>query len=213
MISIPQIKAARGLLDWKQSDLAKVSGLSLRAIANIEINQGNPREFTLAAIKGAFERYGVVFHGLHGLEKKEHRFDVKSYLGKKGIFKIWEDIESTLVNGGEILLGNLDDRFWEKNYKIELQEITMRRQKRNITFRALLAENNKYFLIGSAKQYRAVDKSAFSQMPYYVYGNKVCFMTLNTDPFRFTLIESNPLAEMFRTQFEFHWDTGKEINL
>jgi transcriptional regulator with XRE-family HTH domain len=47
MISIQQIKAARALLEWRQEDLAKKSGLSLAAINKLERGLVSPRQFTL----------------------------------------------------------------------------------------------------------------------------------------------------------------------
>ena len=59
MIDAAQIRAARGLLDWKLTDLAEQSGVSLASLKNIEGGKGNPRASTLLAIRQAFERAGV----------------------------------------------------------------------------------------------------------------------------------------------------------
>ncbi|HEY1096410.1 MAG TPA: helix-turn-helix transcriptional regulator, partial [Alphaproteobacteria bacterium] len=53
MITAEQIKAARALLNWKQSDLARESGVSLPSINNIERNIGSPRLDTLQSIQTA----------------------------------------------------------------------------------------------------------------------------------------------------------------
>jgi transcriptional regulator with XRE-family HTH domain len=61
MITRGQIRAARGLLGWTQSQLAKVAGLSEVAIKNLERGRTDPRASTLTAIQEAFDRAGVVF--------------------------------------------------------------------------------------------------------------------------------------------------------
>lgn len=61
MITGAQIRAARGLIGWKQSDLAKASGISEISIKNIERGVTDPRSSTLAAIQAAFDAAGVVF--------------------------------------------------------------------------------------------------------------------------------------------------------
>jgi predicted transcriptional regulator len=61
MIAPPQIKAARALVGWKQSDLAKSAGISLTALNNIERGEVDPRSSTLAAIQRALEAAGVEF--------------------------------------------------------------------------------------------------------------------------------------------------------
>lgn len=61
MIEPAQIRAARALLGWKQTDLAAASGISEMSIKNVEKPGSDPRASTLRAIQEAFEQAGVVF--------------------------------------------------------------------------------------------------------------------------------------------------------
>ena len=61
MITSGQIRAARALIGWKQTDLATSSGVAEISIKNIERGATDPRASTLAAIQAAFEKAGVVF--------------------------------------------------------------------------------------------------------------------------------------------------------
>lgn len=61
MIDAAQMRAARALLGWKQSDLAAKSGVSEISIKNIERGATDPRASTLRAIQSAFEAGGVIF--------------------------------------------------------------------------------------------------------------------------------------------------------
>lgn len=61
MITPAQIRAARALIGWKQSDLAEASGVSEISIKNIERGATDPRSSTLNAMQMAFERAGVLF--------------------------------------------------------------------------------------------------------------------------------------------------------
>lgn len=61
MITPAQIRAARALIGWKQSDLASASGISEISIKNIERGATDPRSSTLGAIQASFEKAGVVF--------------------------------------------------------------------------------------------------------------------------------------------------------
>ncbi len=210
MITIPQIKAARGLLGWSQKDLAAESNISLRAIATIELNQVTPRKETLFAIKHAFEKKGVVFLGFHGLEKRDEKLDLKTFTGKEGLFKIEKDILHTLNDGGEVLLANVDNHFWIKHFKEEVAEWIKEREKSGIITRCLILEDEKNFM-QHPELYRAIPKELFSQMPYYIYGNKTVFMIITKHPFRFIMIESATLTEAFRIQFEYSWKIGKKI--
>jgi transcriptional regulator with XRE-family HTH domain len=60
-ISREQCRAARGLLNWSQPDLAKVLGVARSTIANFERGASNPHAKNLAAIRAALETAGVVF--------------------------------------------------------------------------------------------------------------------------------------------------------
>ena len=61
MITPGQIRAARGLIDWTQAQLARAAGVSEVAVKNLERGRTDPRASTLTAIQEAFDRAGVVF--------------------------------------------------------------------------------------------------------------------------------------------------------
>ena len=62
-ISSQQSRAARGLLNWKLADLAAASGLGLSTIKHFEVSVRKTTRANLIAIRGAFERAGVIFEG------------------------------------------------------------------------------------------------------------------------------------------------------
>jgi transcriptional regulator with XRE-family HTH domain len=61
MITPEQSRAARGLLDWSQSFLAKQANLGESTIRDYEKGRRIPSINNLAAIKAAFEVAGVAF--------------------------------------------------------------------------------------------------------------------------------------------------------
>lgn len=61
VITPAQIRAARALLGWRQTDLAKASGVSEIALKNVERGASDPRTSTIDAIKRAFDAGGVIF--------------------------------------------------------------------------------------------------------------------------------------------------------
>jgi transcriptional regulator with XRE-family HTH domain len=64
MISIEQIRAARGLLGWSQSDLGEAAGLSLPTIKRLEREDGEGPAVSAVARKAvaqALEKAGVEF--------------------------------------------------------------------------------------------------------------------------------------------------------
>jgi transcriptional regulator with XRE-family HTH domain len=59
VITPAQIRAARALLGWKQTDLAKAAGVSEISVKNIERSATDPRASTLLRIQRALEQAGV----------------------------------------------------------------------------------------------------------------------------------------------------------
>jgi DNA-binding XRE family transcriptional regulator len=67
MITIAQIRAARGLLKWTQAMLAHRAALSTVTLNMIENEAVRPRGGTLEAIQSALEAGGVEFLGEEGV--------------------------------------------------------------------------------------------------------------------------------------------------
>jgi transcriptional regulator with XRE-family HTH domain len=62
MLEPAQIRAARGLLGWRQQDLSKASGVGTATIRRIEQSQEmTGYASTLARIQAAFEKAGIEF--------------------------------------------------------------------------------------------------------------------------------------------------------
>jgi transcriptional regulator with XRE-family HTH domain len=60
-VDAAQSRAARGLLNWSQSELVEHSGISKKAIADFERGASRPYGRTLKAIVAAFEAAGIEF--------------------------------------------------------------------------------------------------------------------------------------------------------
>jgi len=54
-----QMRAARGLLQWTQEDLAREAGVSSLTVRNIEAGKTKPNPATMTVIRQALERHGV----------------------------------------------------------------------------------------------------------------------------------------------------------
>jgi predicted transcriptional regulator len=61
MITPAQCRAARGLLDWSQQDLATQAGVGIVTVRQVEAGATEPRRATLVVLKQAFEKAGVEF--------------------------------------------------------------------------------------------------------------------------------------------------------
>lgn len=63
MLTSAQIRAARGLLDWSQKDLAEATKLSVQTIKRMEGDRGPEAstEANVQAVRRALEVAGVIF--------------------------------------------------------------------------------------------------------------------------------------------------------
>jgi transcriptional regulator with XRE-family HTH domain len=61
MIEPSQCRAARGLLNWTQDDLAAAAGVGIVTVRNFENEKSVPIRATLDVIQRAFEKAGVEF--------------------------------------------------------------------------------------------------------------------------------------------------------
>jgi transcriptional regulator with XRE-family HTH domain len=61
MITSEQCRAARGLLNWSQGELAKKAGVGIVTVRQLEAAAHEPRRATLDVIRRAFEAAGIEF--------------------------------------------------------------------------------------------------------------------------------------------------------
>lgn len=62
MVTVEQVRGARGLLGWSQTDLAEKAGLSLPTVKRFETaNRANVSEEARSRMKSALEAAGIIF--------------------------------------------------------------------------------------------------------------------------------------------------------
>lgn len=213
LISVPQIKAARALLGWTQRDLARMSGISLASIAQIESGAGNPRVATMTVLRKTFEKHGTEFSDEPGVRIQREPFGVEVWQGRDAIHRVWNDIESTFSDGkgGEVLLSMALHPVWEEFFPGQVVALFERRKKLNIVTRGLMSSPEDNF-VWETENIRLVSPEALhSHTPYYVYADKVALLKI-TEPVRVVLISNATLAESFHKQFSYLWNTGKKIS-
>ncbi len=209
MITIEQIKAARGLLDWNQDDLAKHTHISKNAINNLERRVVMPRLNTLNAIQHAFEEAGVEFLEGIGVRLMGNVLQVKMFEGKDSVYRLWNDMLDSLKKGDERLITGVNEaKFIQGPVEKERFDVMAEKFiKYGIKGRKLSLHGDTAFL-DSSSEYRWVNNEQFSKIPMCIYANK---FTINIyEPVqRILVIENATIAESFRSYFNNLWKSAK----
>ena len=205
MITIEQIRAARGLLDWSQEKLATEAGLSLRALNNLERGVVMPRVDTLNAIKSAFEKANIEFLEDNGVRTKNERLEILKFEGLSAIEQLTNDIVATFQSkGGDFLASGIDERrFFDFGNDDVYDEYFQRLAQRNIRTR-ILTKKGDDAILDIPNCYRWIDPQVFGEVPYHVYGDNLAFIIWEPH-LRLVIIRNAAVASTFRRQFEVNW--------
>lgn len=209
MITAEQIKAARALLNWKQSDLAKHSGLSLPSINNIERNIGSPRLATLETIRMALQGAGISFIGTNGVQKHAEIFEMHEFQGDNFIERLNDDLFFCMRSPEDMVsMFGIDDRLFPKYDPVQTLRYCDHLAKTRFTERALIKENDDFFL-SDPSAYRWTVPQTVGLVPYYVYHDRVAMIMWEKK--RVILIRSQDIADTFQAQFDFLWAQAKPV--
>jgi transcriptional regulator with XRE-family HTH domain len=211
MITVEQIRGARGLLSWSQQDLADKSGVSKPTINNIERFMLVPRVKTMDKIEQAFVENGVEFIAGPGVRFSAQNLNVKVFTGSEALIRLVDDMYISLkeCKNKEILCSGADEKRLYDVGGEKFVKLIERNQKSGVTAKILLKEGDTYFL-EPKKFYRWCGKETHQQVAYHVYGDTYA-MLLWGPPIKIVLIRNAQIAEDYRKQFLFNWDNAKII--
>jgi len=208
MISTSQIRAARALLDWTQSDLAQRCGLSLRALNSIERGLAVPRIDNLRAIEETLEKENIEFGENDGVRRRTERLDIVKLEGSEHLNLHLVDVVRELHTPGAEVLYNLASEKMHADLRPQvLDDYFSHIAKHRITERVLLAAGETYIL-SPPPCYRWMKPEVFNHVCYIVYGDNVAFQILSK-PHRVIVIRNPGIADMFRRQFDANWKAAE----
>ncbi len=211
MIEPAQIRAARALLDWTIEDLAKASGLNKDSIKNAERSHTQPRTTTMAAIRDALERSGVVFTEGSGVRLRNEI--VRIYEGLPGIEKLYSEIyQQALTAEKEFVqfglryrdIKNFHSDTFIKDYSQKMTAIG-----KNL-FRCIVSEDERELKKANYARYRYWAAEKFLGVPFYVIGDSLIIISLRGDRSQAILISDKKIAEEYRLNFDVMWQAAHD---
>ncbi len=208
MITIEQIKAARGLLDWTQTDLAEKSGLSLTAINNLERKIVQPRMATLETVREAFEQNGILFTEGPGVRLCGEPFECLKFEGNDAIARQAEDLFAHIGTGGSLWICGSDESNWERVAPGVQARYNDYMRANKVDERIIVPVGSRQF-VSPPEVYRWLPVDSIGNMHWMVYADRVCWVLWDHVP-RCIIIRSPTLAEGHRRQFLFLWELAHE---
>lgn len=209
MITVQQIKAARALLDWNQSDLGQSAGLSQTAVANIENGKFRASEASLQAFLAAFDAAGVEF--IPGGVRKKINI-IETIEGDDFGSKIMDYVYETLLRTGnkEVLISGVDYHGLDEAISNDILAHIQRLQAAGMNERVLVKPGTlKSEIIGPSDWHRTLDSTLFSaEAPFFVFAD--CYAIDLIGKKQVIIIRNQQLADDQRNRFNFMWDKASE---
>ena len=208
-ITTAQIRGARGLLNWSQSELSRRTGISTTSIGNIEAGNTQARESTLKLIRQAFENSGIEFIGTEGIRAKNEVIDI--YEGQTGFVNFFDNVYQTLLSTEpRIFACNIDESVFKK-WASHTAEAHLARMKKipGLVCKVLLREGDTNFIASEYAEYKWLPADLFSSVPFYVFSNKLAIILFDEHP-KIIVLNNSSVAEAYKLQFLGLWEVSSE---
>jgi len=214
LISNTQARAARGLLNLGQNDLAKKTRINPTQISAFERGAAGLSVANTKKIHDFFVSSGVDFLPFDGVRMKPTG-SLKTLSGKEGLRELYDDIFQTAKNtGGKIdIFNGLPNDIIESLGKDWYAEHTERMKdiKNKYTFRVIIQKGDNNFIGAKFATYRWWAPDNFHKKMIYIYGSKVAFIAFEPN-IEIIQINQQEIAESQRALFETAWGNAEEIS-
>lgn len=198
------IRAARGALDWSQTELAEQADVHFQTIVSIEKGASSPSSTTLSKIRQAFERNGLEIEGDNLRLNKKAIYEIEH---NNWYLELLDDVYKTLkdkpIEEKEVLIGFASNKKSSEDVIKKWKEI----RNAQIKMKTLVCEGDTY-LMGGLDEYRYVSEQFFTNYVQIIYADKVAFSSKTHE--KAIVIRDSFLAGSMRKQFEAFWITGKK---
>jgi transcriptional regulator with XRE-family HTH domain len=208
VITPRQIRAARGLTGWTQTDLAMAARLSRSTIATIEKEAANATQDVISRIRAVLESNRVEFLPQEGVRFRHPAISEDD--GPDANRRLLDDIyivasEFKLKTGkSDILIFGLQEDDAQKAVDDYLIAHVERIKQAGLNEKILCGPDTRTF-VAPRSSYRRLTELNPSQNPIHIYGDRVAVVNWSPKEFVIT-IESEPIASALRSMFYQIWD-------
>lgn len=209
MITPTQMRAARAMLDVSQGHVAEHLGIAANTLSKIESGQSDISVSRNTEIQRFYEREGIAFTDNDGV--KWAKDEIIVYEGKKQFFDFVDDVYFTVQEtGGELCLFNSKPANWIKILGQERYDSHAKRMYElgdKIQVKITSRKGDTNFISKSFAEHRWVSEELFNNKSFYVYGDKIAFMSYDDENEARVLVLKHPeFAQGFRILFNIAWE-------
>lgn len=208
MMTTPQLKAARALLDWTQADLAKAAGIHLNVINNLERGMSDPRRQTVERLQKVLTGQGIIFIGSSGVELKREAVGITKHQGNDCFAQLVDDILNVVrAANDEVLSIVADMRDFAAHEPAAGKRYASEKAARGFNER-LITRAMPGFYPRNAGAYRVVDPQMLGGVDTVIYGDRVAHLFWSES--EIVILKNADLASAQRKIFEEIWALGQE---
>jgi len=209
-LSARQISAAIALAGTTQDELSSLAGIARPTLNRILNEDVVAKDDTMHKIRQALESRGVEFIGNIGVQWAQHH--VRTLAGIEGLKLFFDDVHDDIKReGGDVIICGFSERYFEDKLGdfIDFQRSRMLSLD-NFKMRCLVKDNDEALGASDYCEYRWQDDEQFSNVPFYIYGNKLAIIATSAPENPLILIIRNSsIAAAYRKQFEAMWQLSK----
>ncbi len=178
-------------------------------ISKIESGKSAGSLKSLQSVEAALDRADIAFLDNDGVTRKAG--GVKTFSGRLGFLDFIMDVYETVKGGGEIFVSNVDEDDFLK-WEGDEAEAHMARMASiaNLRFRILIQEGD-VNTISSYAKYRWTPRESFSNIPFYIYGDKTALIVFEEDNVNVFVIRHPAITGYFRLRFLESWKNAKDV--
>ena len=212
MLDARQIRAARALLDWSREDLANASGMSVPALARVELGDAQARPASMEKIQSTLEQAGIIFTEGSGVRMRNEIVRVQK--GPEALEALFNEIYSFAIEQkGKIEL--LCSGFKAEDFFSQMSSDYINLHKDRMTaikgvyFKTLISEAEQDYYSVDYSEYRKLPDQMFQGVPFYVYGDHLAIISFGKQ-LQVIIIDEKNVAEVYRQQFYALWGQAKQ---
>lgn len=216
IVTLEQIRMALGALDWTLEDWAKKTKLSTVGLSNIRNGVSQPQKRTMGTIIRVFEENGIEFIN-DGIRRKQQVFDILK--GRDGLQQFFDSVHDyASKHGGTIMMFGIDETTFIDKITPEFSQDYLKRmadvskKRRDLEVLAIVCEGDTNLCAEEYNEYRWISKDIFQAVPFYIYGETLAIMDLETTPDpTIVLLKSQAITNAYRKQFKAFWGMSSPL--